>query len=314
MIRTILLTGLWLALAAPPPEEQTIAVGEYQLRILRSSLTGNLATLEISARQASRVRVDLSPMAREIQTVFAAPQGRLLAFASRWDPAPLADTLAVIDPGSGSVLDVVRGRFLTPSPDHKLVAFYYRAGRPTCLGYEWGAVLVYDVAAAAGRGSADRPGTFSSDELALRRQGTIVYPEQHRIHGQYFLALSSEKGYVFDDLPRHGTDFLEWSPDSTRLAVVEQEDQETRIVVIDVSRGVHDPVIHQIPLPLEPFLNPEYGSEKFPPDPRADYRLTVKSLRFAEDGRGVEVTSWPTAKFLERTVVLAVPPPVGMKE
>jgi hypothetical protein len=75
------------------------------------------------------------------------------------------------------------------------------------------------------------------------------------------------------------------------MAITESEDTEVRLVILDVSAGSLHPIIHKLPVPNEPFLNLEYGSAKYPPDPRADYRLTVKAIRFTEDGRGVEVTS-----------------------
>ncbi len=149
-------------------------------------MTGDRAVLEISAKQAGSVRVDLSPAAREIRNVFAEAEGKLAVLASRWDPEPFADFMAVIDPGTGAVFDAIRGRLLIPSPDRRLLAYYYRTARPTCLGYEWGAVLVYDITAAPTRRSGSGHKPLSADEPELRERGTIVYPQQHRIHGQYF--------------------------------------------------------------------------------------------------------------------------------
>lgn len=219
-----------------------------------------------------------------------------------------------VDVSRQLIVDSIAANWASISPNSRFVAYRYATGSGGCPpGVATGAVLALDIQdpfADIGEVWLPAPG-----ELSRTERGFILYPEELRKEGTYARFEPAEKGLLPNGLTRYSLmGGPVWSPESMRIAITESEDTEVRLVIIDVSAGLRHPVIQKIPVSTELFLNPEYGSDRYPPDARADYRLTVKSIRFTEDGSGLEVTSWPTSKFLEKTIVLAVPPAAGAKQ
>lgn len=304
----------FLAAFQAPVSEDLHKLGDgTEVRIRRAGESPRPLQADIQPPNQPGFSVVLPLDHANVEGVLRAGPGRLVLYGRRAADKPLY-VFSWVNVSRQLVVDSIAADWASISPDSRYVAYRYAGGSGGCPpGVAIGAVLALDIQdpfSDTAEGRLPAPG-----ELSLRERGVILYPEELRKEGIYERFEPAEKGWLPNGLPRF---FLMggpvWNPDSMRMAITESEDTEVRLVIIDVSAGLRHPIIHKIPVPNEPFLNPEYGSAKYPPDPRADYRLTVKSIRFTEDGCGVEVTSWPTPKFLEKTIVLPVPPAAGAKQ
>lgn len=309
--------GIILCLLAPFQASATEDVYKSgdgtEIRIRRAGDSPRPLRADIQSPNQPGFSVVLPLDHANVEGVLRAGPGKLVLHGRRVVDKPLY-VFSWVDVSRQLVVDSVAADWASISPDSRYVAYRYAAGSGGCPpGVATGAVLALDIQdsfADIGEGWLPAPG-----ELSRTERGFILYPEELRKEGTYARFEPAETGWLPNGLTRYSLmGGPVWSPESKRIAITESEDTEVRLVIIDVSAGLRHPIIHKIPVPNEPFLNPEYGSAKYPPDARSDYRLTVKSVRFTEDGSGVEVASWPTPKFLEKTIVLPVPPAAGAKQ
>jgi hypothetical protein len=144
------------------------------------------------------------------------------------------------------------------------------------------------------------------DARDFHERGVVLYPDRHRREGSYWYLLDADAASQRDGLERHGfVPRIAWSPDSRRIGIVEYDGVETRLVVLDVSRGLQLVSVAKIPIPTGPFLAPGAATRAGTPGAR-DFRLFVKDLAFTEDGAGIVVTSYPTARFRADSLTLPV--------
>jgi hypothetical protein len=99
---------------------------------------------------------------------------------------------------------------------------------------------------------------------------------------------------------------IAWSSDSKRLAVVDHEGESNWLVLVDISKGLHQPSILTVPIARELFLQPRLLSiipREYP------YLFVIfRELRFSDDGQSVVLKPWEFDPFVDRAVTIAVPP------
>ncbi|HXK61830.1 MAG TPA: hypothetical protein PLP42_18235 [Acidobacteriota bacterium] len=221
------------------------------------------------------------------------------------------NVITVIDPRLNRVIDTIWGLDAAFSPDSSMVAYQFMGPWTTPGVVLWPALIAYDLTAppefnnAAGAGS---PFAQAAADPArpFAERGVILYPEKHRITSSYFILLEKDDGEMSGGRPRLGfVSPIAWSPDSKRVAVVDHDAGQNRLVVIDISRGLHQPSVVLVPIAREAFLQAGFGNAL--PDEYADFFVVFQELDFTDDGGSVVLKSWRSSSYAEKTVSLPVP-------
>jgi hypothetical protein len=145
-----------------------------------------------------------------------------------------------------------------------------------------------------------------ADIAAPAERGIVLYPEANRAAQRYWI-LPEKSKTLSGCRPEQGfVSPIAWSLDSQRLAVVDHEAEENRLVIVDISRGLRDPFVTMAPVAREAFLQPRFSGAV--PRESADSYAVFQELTFSEDGRSVVLKSWGQGPFAEKTVALPVPP------
>ncbi len=210
------------------------------------------------------------------------------------------DVLTVISTRWNMISDTVWARDLVVSPDGRTAGYQFRSpdsmGRTVLLT----ALVAYDLTAPA---EPNRARSARNEDPSER--GIPVYPEENRVRERYWI-LVEQGGTMTGGAPRRSfVSPIAWSPDSKRLAVVEHEGEEARLVIVDVSKGLRHASAMLVPIDREAFLQPNPGNAL--PIDLADSFVTFRDLHFSENGGSVSLTSWQLGPFAEKTVGLAVP-------
>lgn len=207
----------------------------------------------------------------------------------------LDEIFTVVGADANRIIDTVWARGAAVSPDTRTVAYQYRS-TPTTQGELWAALVVYDLTATPQENTA----AGAEPDLPSER-GVVVYPEEHRVAQRYWFLLDH------DAAPQRSfASPIAWSADSKRIAVVEREGNLARLVTVDLSNGVRQPVVAVVPVGRdEDVLAARYGG--VPPKGYRNAHVWFASVRFSEDGSGVIVTPRGTDLFPEKTVTLPVP-------
>jgi hypothetical protein len=259
-------------------------------RIIETSGESNWPRLELTRRDGGtpeRIELDRT---RSVHDILFVSQRRLLVLG---ELGSRGDIVSVVDTESAKVIDVFWGRRASVSPDLTTVAFEYRV--PPAAGVEIHAGLVaYDLTLSP---KENRP--LGSTQDTPDERGIVLYPERHRVaQRSWFLREEGDPRRQFDSP-------IAWATDSKRLAIVAQEERDHRLVVIDISRGLRQPSISEIPIAREPFLDTRLANAT-PARIRTE-TLTFKELRFSEDGGSVSLVPWPAGPFAGKAVTLAIP-------
>lgn len=204
------------------------------------------------------------------------------------------DILTVVDAESGKVADTFWGYGATVSPDKRTVAYEFRI--PPAIGQTRlsPGLLAYDLTSPP---QTNRP--QGEANVSETERGIVVYPETHRVAQRPFLLLDTAED------SREYVSPIAWHSNSKRFAVVEREATFSRLVVVDITRGLRQPSVVQVPIAREDFLEARFRGAI--PDRYAKGFVTFKELKFSEDGQSVVLTSWRMGPYDERTLTLAVP-------
>lgn len=280
--------------------------GNTVVRVPDTAPAGGVPRVEIQRPGGAPVTVELDNRTALVEDVRFAGPDSIIVHGKTYAQSPRTDTISVIDARSDTIVDTIWALDASFSPDGKTVAYFYRTPGTGSQGDAWGSLVAYDLTAPAW--NARWRASEEPDSPSFRGRGIVLYPEKHRLARRYWFFLPPEQGRMSNGHERYGyVSDIAWSPDSTHLAIVEYEADVTRLVAIDVSRGLVQPRVATSPIPWEQFGNPDYG--RMPPNTYSDYRLFIKNVAFSADGRGVVVTSSPTNRFLGLTVTLPIPEP-----
>ncbi|MGI0014821.1 MAG: hypothetical protein ACREBU_15480, partial [Nitrososphaera sp.] len=146
--------------------------------------------------------------------------------------------------------------------------------------------------------------TRSPRENAVREEdvtnpenrGFILYPEENRRKGIYFIpAMSQEQ-------QRGLTSPIAWSEKSDKLALLEGYQGNSYLVVIDISNGLLAPQVTKKLLNKERFYSglaiwqPQYENAV----------IIAKHLTFTKNATSIELQSMAIGPFGEKTVILEI--------
>lgn len=278
--------------AAAPAQELTWTFGEITIRAAGRS--GNAqAFLELRWKDGrGPARLPLEHTA-EIKEAWAPAPNRIVVWGTL---ASRGDVFTLIQTQTGRVEDTFWGYDASVSPDRKTVAYKFRTP-PSAGPVRFSpALLAYDLTAPVAANRAPGASSAQPDE-----RGVVLYPERHRREQRYWILLPEGEP---------GRDFVSpiaWRRDSRTIAVVEHTEPDTdeQLVMIDVSRGLRQPVVAVVPVWRSDFLSQRYGNAV--PSEYAKAYVAFKDLRFTEDGRSVTLTSWEGGPFAGRSITVPVP-------
>jgi len=257
------------------------------------------------AGSLSSFKVDLTGTAI-VDDVLFQPPARVIVRGRMSRQYVRDEVFTLIDTNVNAVLDSFRTRDAVVSPDERTVAYQWRTPDQTGRVALLPALLAYDFTAPLAK---SRTSNVPDSDA-----GTILYPDENRSSQQYVIVLDpadSATWWMSGGRPGRGfVSSIAWSPDSTRLAVVEHIREAGRLVLIDVSDGLRQPSVQLLPVPRELFLpsgSPglsEFLSQFHYPD---DTFVAFEELRFGEDGQ--TITMKPVREpWVEKTITLEAPP------
>ncbi len=254
--------------------------------------------LEIRDRATGLTQtIELPHLSKIVDDVRLIGPNRILVTGRMNPEEERAGTVTIIDRQSGKIVDSFRTLDATIAPSGDMMAYKWLPPRESGGTAFLSSILVYRFAASP---ESNRIPGIS----AYHGSGTVLYPEENRI-GQRYFAVLGEEGWLSGCRPRRSfVSPIAWSSDSKRIAVVEFEAGDQRIVVIDVSSGVAQPEISTIRLHREDFLREEFG-RRIPEDYPRDLGVAFRRIEFTADGKQIVLESWPLGPWSDKT--LSVP-------
>lgn len=252
--------------------------------------TGKALIVETVNRKSGRTQLEKSPTASSELSDLLFPSDDRAVVHGKFR-GEKGDVLTVIDLVKGSVIDTIYGWHASFSPSKTVVAYWFRYPPHANPANFTTVILAYDFTKSPQENSA-RQEDFRNPE----NRGYILYPNQNRQKGIYFIPASDEQEQL------HLTSSIAWSARSDRFAFVEAQHGESFFVVVDLSQGLGRPIVKRQALDKQQFY------KKLLPW-RSEFVSAVvnaKELRFSADGQSVVIKSWAAGPFAEKEVVLRV--------
>ena len=301
---TVFLVMLSLALSVSANANQLDWVsGKTSARAQGRSETEGVIHLEISDTATGLTQtIEVPPLSEVVDNVRLIGPNRLLITGRMNREEERAGTFSIVDRQTGKIVDSFRTLDAAIAPNGEMVAYQWLPPRESGGTAFLGSILLYRFAASP---ESNRIPGIS----AYHGSGAVLYPEENRIGQQYFSVLG-EDGWLSGCRPKRSfASPIAWSPDSKRIAVVEFEAGEQRIVIVDVSSDVAQPAITKIPLNREDFLREEFG-RRIPEDYPRDLGVAFRRIEFTADGKQLVLESWPLGPWSSKTLSVTVPHPV----
>ncbi len=231
----------------------------------------------------------------QVEDVFFPAPGRFVIRGALRQGGGRQGAFVVVDASRGEIVDTLWTLDAAVSPDSKLVAYQYLAPNPGVLA----ALVGYDLSA-----SPEANGRVGSRRGPADR-GVVLYPEENRAAQRYWTVQEPDPLNRCVPPTRSIDSPLAWSPDSKRVAFVEHDGEQTRLVVVDVSEGLRSPRAATAPIDRRSLLAPRFSASM--PEEYAGAYPSFREIAFSEDAKGVVLKSWGLGPFAERTFTLPAP-------